>query len=129
MPDLVTTGALLQCSMGAAPAPLTILPGQMVMFDNKPAATTMDFKPMANIPSFGVCKSIANPTVASATSAAMGVLTPMPCVPATSAPWVPGAPTVTAGKMSVLTSNSQCMCNWAGVITIKQPGTLQKTVK
>lgn len=129
MPDLVTTGALLQCSMGAAPAPLTVIPGHMVMIDNKPAATTMDFKPMANIPSFGVCRSIANPQVAAATSAAAGVLTPMPCVPATSAPWVPGAPTVTAGNMPVLTSNSQCMCMWAGVITIKQPGTLQKTVK
>ncbi|MEC7241882.1 MAG: DUF4280 domain-containing protein [Myxococcota bacterium] len=129
MPDLVTTGALLQCSMGAAPAPLTVIPGHMVMIDNKPAATTMDFKPMANIPSFGVCRSIANPQVAAATSAAAGVLTPMPCVPATSSPWVPGAPTVTAGNMPVLTSNSQCMCMWAGVITIKQPGTLQKTVK
>ena len=127
MADMVTTGALLQCTMGAAPAPLTVLPGQMVMIDNKPAATTMDFAPMSNIPSFGVCKSLANPTVASATSAAYGTLTPMPCVPATSAPWVPGAPTITAGGKSVLTSDSQCMCNWAGTISIKVAGSVNKT--
>ena len=35
MPDMVTTGALLQCTMGAAPAPLTVLPSQMVLIDNK----------------------------------------------------------------------------------------------
>jgi len=113
--------------MGAAPAPLTVLPGQMVMVDNKPAATTMDFAPMSNIPSFGVCKSIANPTVASATSAAMGTLTPMPCIPATTSPWVPGAPTITAGGKSVLTSDSQCICMWAGTISIKVAGSLNKT--
>jgi len=127
MADLVTTGALLQCTMGAAPAPLTVLPGQMVMVDNKPAATTMDFAPMSNIPSFGVCKSLANPTVAAATSSAFGVLTPMPCVPATTAPWVPGAPTITAGGKSMLTSDSKCMCMWAGSISITLAGTLMKT--
>jgi hypothetical protein len=99
----------------------------MVMVDNKPAATTMDFAPMSNIPSFGVCKSPANPTVAAATSAALGVLTPMPCIPATTAPWVPGAPTITAGGKPMLTSNSKCMCMWAGSISITMAGSLMKT--
>jgi hypothetical protein len=99
----------------------------MLMVDNKPAATTMDFMPMANIPSFGVCKSLANPTVAAATSAAFGALTPMPCVPATAAPWIPKAPTITAGGKPVLTSDSQCMCTWAGTITIKMAGSVNKT--
>ena len=113
--------------MGAAPAPLTVIPGHMVMVDNKPAATIMDHKPMANIPSFGVCRSLANPTVASATAAAWGTLTPMPCVPATATPWIPKVPTITAGNNPMLTSDSQCMCNWAGTITIKMAGSLNKT--
>jgi hypothetical protein len=97
------------------------------MVDNKPAATTMDFAPMTNIASFGVCKSPTNPTVISATAAALGVLTPMPCVPATTGPWIPGAPTITAGGKSMLTSDSKCMCMWAGSISITMAGTVMKT--
>jgi hypothetical protein len=82
----------------------------------------MDFAPIANIPPFGMCSSIANPVVASATTAALGVLTPMPCVPATAAPWAPGAPTVLIGNMPALDSNSKLMCMWAGVIQITSPG-------
>ena len=65
--------------------------------------------------------------VASATSAALGVLTPMPCVPATAAPWALGAPTVLIGNMPALDSTSTLMCNWGGVIQISNPG--QTTVQ
>ncbi len=67
-----------------------ILPLNRVMSGNLPAANIMDHKPMMNIMPFGMCTSLANPTVASATSAAMGVLTP---IPATSSPWIVGSPT------------------------------------
>ncbi len=77
---------------------------------------------MVNIPPFGMCMSLANPAVAAATAAALGVLTPMPCVPVTPAPWVPGSPTVPIGNMPALNNTCQCMCNWAGVITISVPG-------
>ena len=60
--------------------------------------------------------------VASATAAALGMLTPQPCVPATSAPWTPGAPTVKIGNQPALDSTSKCMCQWAGVIQITDPG-------
>jgi uncharacterized Zn-binding protein involved in type VI secretion len=87
------------------------------------AATIMDNKPMGNIPGFAMCMSPSNPQVAAATAAALGVLTPMPCVPMTTAPWTPGSPTVLINGNPALTNSCQCMCNWGGVITISSPGT------
>ena len=45
-----------------------------------------------------MCISPANPVVAAATTAALGVLTPQPCIPITIAPWLPGAVTVLTGN-------------------------------
>lgn len=128
MPIQVTTGATLQCSFGAAPSSLVVLPVNRVMAGGIPAGTIMDHIPMANIPTFGMCSSIANPTVASATAAALGVLTPMPCVPATPAPWVPGAPTVLTGGQPTLDNTCKLMCLWAGVIQILNPGQMTVSV-
>ncbi len=118
----VVNTALLQCSFGVAPSPLVVLPLNREMVFNQPAANIMDHIPMTNIMPFGVCNSIANPMVAAATAAALGVLTPMPCIPVTPAPWVPGSPTVLVGNMPALNDSSMCMCNWAGVIKINMPG-------
>lgn len=122
MAKQVVMGAMMQCSFGTAPATLLVTSQFQTMSGGSLAATIMDHAPVANIPTFGMCSSIANPTVASATSAAMGVLTPMPCIPATSAPWTPGSSTHKISNFLALNDSSQCMCNWAGVITIKQPG-------
>jgi hypothetical protein len=118
----VCSGAMLQCSFGLAPSTLTVLPANQMMTGNMPAANIMDNKPMVNIMPFGMCTSLANPTVASATSAAMGVLTPMPCIQVTTAPWAPGAATVMLGNMPALDDVSKLRCNWAGVISILVPG-------
>ncbi len=122
MPQHVCSGAMLQCSFGLAPSALTVLPVNQTMTSNMPAANIMDHVPMVNIMPFGACTSIANPTVASATAAALGVLTPMPCIPATPAPWVPGAPTVLLGNMPALNNTSTLMCTWLGVISVVNPG-------
>lgn len=82
----VCTGALLQCSFGIAPGTLNVLPTSRTIVGNMPMANIMDNKPLVNILPFGMCNSLANPTVAAATAAALGVLTPMPCIPATPAP-------------------------------------------
>jgi hypothetical protein len=113
---------MMQCSFGVAPSSLVVLPANCVMAGGPPAATIMDNAPIVNILPFGMCSSPANPTVAAATAAALGVLTPMPCVPATAAPWVPGSPTVLIGNMPALTDSSKLMCNWGGVIQIVSPG-------
>ena len=117
----ICMGAMLQCSFGAAPSSLVVLPVNCVM-TGTPAATIMDNIPIANIPPFGVCSSMANPMVAAATAAALGVLTPMPCIPVTPAPWVVGAPTVLIGNFPALNDSSKLMCTWAGVIQIVVPG-------
>ena len=118
-------GATLQCSFGAAPSSLVVLPKNRVQTVT-PDANIMDNQPLVNILPFGVCSSLANPTVAAATSAALGVLTPMPCVPAIPAPWAPGSPTVLIANMPALNNTSKLMCAYAGVIQIVNPG--QNTV-
>jgi hypothetical protein len=115
-------GAMMQCSFGVAPSSLVVLPTSQVLAGGPPAATIMDNAPLVNILPFGMCNSPANPTVAAATAAALGVLTPMPCVPATAAPWVPGAPTVLIGNMPALTSDCKLICSYGGVIQIVSPG-------
>ncbi len=118
----VCNGAMMQCPFGLAPSSLVVLPLNRVMVSSQPMANIMDNKPMLNILPFGMCNSIANPVVAAATAAALGVLTPMPCIPATTAPWVPGSPTVLVGNMPALNDSSTLICMWAGVIQINVPG-------
>ncbi|HLV85425.1 MAG TPA: DUF4280 domain-containing protein [Candidatus Sulfotelmatobacter sp.] len=122
MPMQVCMGATLMCTMGMAPSSLMVLPTNMVLTDEVPDANIMDNIPLVNIMPFGMCMSPANPEVAAATAAAMGVLTPMPCIPATVAPWVLGAPTVLLADMPTLDNTSTLMCMWAGVISIIMPG-------
>jgi hypothetical protein len=119
--QLVCGGATLQCSFGLAPGTLMVLPVNRTT-TTMPIANIMDNKPMVNILPFGMCNSMANPMVAAATAAALGVLTPMPCVPVTAAPWIPGSPTVLIANMPALNNSSKCTCNWGGVIQIANPG-------
>ena len=128
MPNQVSMGATMVCSFGAAPSSLVVLPKNRVLCEGPPAANIMDHVPLLNIMPFGVCSSLANPVVASATAAALGVLTPMPCIPATAAPWVPGAPTVLIANMPALDNISKCMCNWGGVISFVSPGTVKTMI-
>jgi len=93
-----------------------------------PAANILDHQPVVNIPGFGMCTSPANPAVVTATAGAGGVLTPMPCLPVTPAPWVPGSPTVLIGKMPALNDTSTCICTMGGVISITNPGQLSTAI-
>lgn len=122
MPNQVCMGASMMCSFGMAPSSLVVLPTNRVLTSEVPDANIMDHIPMTNIMPFGMCMSPSNPTVAAATSAAMGVLTPMPCIPATPAPWVPGAPTVLLGNAPALDNVSTLTCIWGGVISFVTPG-------
>ena len=122
MPKPVIMGATLTCSFGTAPSTLIVAPADRVSDEQRPAASILDHKPMVNIPPFGMCSSPANPAVATATAAALGVLTPMPCVPVIPAPWAPGSPTILINSKPALNHTSKCMCTWAGVIQVANPG-------
>lgn len=117
----MTAGAMMTCSFGMAPSALAVLPTNRVTAGGMPAATIMDHVPMVNIMPFGMCSSIANPAVAGATAAALGALTPMPCLPATTAPWVPGVPNRMIGSMPALNDACKCLCMWGGVIQFTAP--------
>jgi Domain of unknown function (DUF4280) len=121
MGQQVCGGAMTQCTFGVAPGTLMVLPLNLVM-TGMPAANIMDNKPMVNVMPFVMCQSMANPMVAAATAAALGVLVSMPCIPMTTAPWLPGAPTVLIGNMPALNNSSKLMCMWGGVISINVPG-------
>ena len=128
MAQQVCMGAMLTCSFGAAHSSLVVLPTNRVTSTNMPAANIMDHVPLVNIMPFGVCSSPANPMVAAATAAALGVLTPMPCVPMTVTPWAPGSPTVTIANLPALNNTSTCMCNWGGVVTVSYPGQVTESI-
>jgi hypothetical protein len=123
MGSLVVSGAALQCSMGASPGSLTVLPNGRVSANQMAVATVMDFAPTTNVAPFGMCTTLSNPQVASATSAAQGVLTPQPCMPVTTSPWTGGSQKVTVGGLPALTDQSKCTCTWGGQISITNPGT------
>ena len=117
MANPVVQTATCTCPFGTVPAVLAVTSQQTVTMCKMLAATILDGAPIPNVPTFGMCSSLANPTVASATAAAMGALTPMPCVPATVS-WVPGCPTVTVCGRPLLNNTSQLMCAYGGVIQV-----------
>ena len=121
---LVCAGAILQCSFGQSPMPLMVIP-QSGVTNIMPVANITDNKPIINIPSFIMCSSMANPTVAAATATALGVLTPMPCMPVILSPWFPGSNTVLIGGQPALNNSSQLQCMWGGCIQIKSAGQFQ----
>ncbi|OWP50118.1 DUF4280 domain-containing protein [Pseudomonas nitroreducens] len=125
----VCSGATLQCSFGIAPSVLNVLPVNRTLTGGMPAANLQDHIPLLNILPFGMCTSLANPTVAAATAAALGVLTPMPCIPATAAPWIPGGPpTMLLGGVPALDANGTLICTWGGAIKVVFPGQVQMLI-
>lgn len=115
-------GAVLKCSFGSLPTPFSALPTSGVMAMGRPVGVDTDILPILNLASFGLCRSLSNPMVASATTAAMGALTPMPCVPVPSGSWKsPGSKIQIRGR-PVLTSSSTLACAWGGQISVQFAG-------
>lgn len=113
MPNLVCTGAMLQCSFGAVPA--TFAASGVQTSTGTPVGVITDITP-ANVPTFGLCTTPSNPAVAAAQGA------PQPCIPVLVSPWSPGSAQVTINGVSALDDSSQCMCTWGGVLTVSDAG-------
>ncbi|WP_270938346.1 DUF4280 domain-containing protein [Falsiroseomonas oryzae] len=128
MPFWVVDGAVIACTMGMAPATLGVPPRHGVTLEHKGKATIMDHKPMVNIRPFGACMSPANPQVAAATAAALGVLTPQPCQPMTQTPWMPGNRAVRIAQEPGLDDTCTCQCLWGGTISVVFAGQVSNPV-
>jgi hypothetical protein len=117
MPKLVVDSGTLSCSMGTSPSKLSVPPTNPTYGGATPAATVQDMTPGVNLAPFGMCQSPLNPQVSAATSAAGGVLTPQPCVPAAAGPRTPGSSSVAIagpGGPALLSDACQCVCQWGG---------------
>ena len=122
----VVAGAACLCTMGTAPGQINPTNQMAIRIGGKPAASIADAAPISNVGSCGMCTSLANPAVAAATAAALGVLTPQPCVPSPMGTWVCPGKVRVAGK-PVLTSEGKLTCAYGGTISIMNPG--QMTTK
>ncbi len=111
-------GAVCRCTMGSAPSPLVVLPIHRTFGCCSPAANMGDHIPFLNIIPFGVCKSILCPTTAALTAAALGALTPGPCIPATASPWTPCATNVLIDNQPALDNTSKASCIYGGEVSI-----------
>ncbi len=65
------SGAMITCTFGLAPSTLNVVAPRPTV-EGRPVANIGDVVTGANIPPFGMCQSLANPTVAAATAAAPG---------------------------------------------------------
>lgn len=120
---LAVSGAQCTCPFGTSPCSLQVTSQLSCLAEGKPIATIQDMQPGANLATFGMCSSLANPTVAAATAAALGVLTPQPCTMVPAGTWIPTNPTIMVGGIPCLTNEATLLCGFgAGTIKMISPG-------
>lgn len=125
MKPLMVQGTLLKCSFGNVPTPMMVLPDKKVN-SMLPVAVKSDHVPFLNILPFGMCSNPANPLVAAATVAALGVLTPMPCIPCTLQEWTNACANVKVRGTEALNVDAKLSCFFGGSIQAAMP--VQPTV-
>lgn len=125
----VCSGAMMRCTMGTSPANLTVLPVRTVNLTGPPMANISDHKSMVNLAPFGLCRSLGFPPTASATAAAHGHLTPMPCMHNTPAPWMGGKMDYLIKGQPALLKSCKCQCMWGGTISLVTDGQVGEGVQ
>ena len=105
---LAVTGAKCTCPFGTTPCTLQVTSQMTCLADGRPIATIQDMQPGMNLPTFGMCSSLANPAVATATAAGT---------------WIASNPKVLISGVPCLTSDATLVCGFgAGTISIVDPG-------
>lgn len=126
---VAVTGATCRCTFGTTVCSLQVTSQLQCMAEGKPIATIQDMQPYGNLQPFGMCTSLTNPAVASATAAALGVLTPQPCTMVPAGIWTSSNPQVMIGGKPCLTNEATLTCGLgAGMISILSPGQSQLVV-
>lgn len=125
----VCSGAMMKCTMGTSPARLTVLPIRTVFLTGQPMANISDHQTMVNLAPFGLCRSLGFPATASATAAALGTLTPMPCMHNTPFPWMCGKNDYLVQGQPALLKSSTCQCMWGGTISLVNDGQVGEGVQ
>lgn len=115
------SGASIICTMGLGIGMFTATSQMVCLAGGKPMGTIRDTGPLINVGTCGMCTSLLNPTVSAATAAALGVLTPQPCIPSPVGVWLPGSQTM-AGNTPCITIESKLTCAYGGSIGITAPG-------
>jgi len=124
----VSKFGLCQCSYGLIPSPLMIPEGDLSAM-GLPIASTQHHIPLENIITFGMCNSSQNPLVIAATAAALGVHTPMPCIPVTLEPWeATQSGLLFSDDSPALDAGATLKCQWGGNISIMFPGEILLTL-
>ena len=122
---IVNSGSKCMCDKGLAPCAVAM--GLPTIKTSKAPALNESSATFSVLPTFGMCTSTANPTVSAATSAAMGVLTPMPCLPQFIPPWSGTSTTVNLSGAPAVNAMSSLKCSFGG--TIKVTVTANQIVK
>lgn len=124
---LVVEGAVCQCPFGTT-CPLQVTSQGTITIEGKKIATIADGG-LTNLKSFGMCTTQSNPAVAAATTAALGVPTPAPCVPSLTGTWVaaPGARPMVGGNVP-LQKGDTCNCSYGGTINIQSEGQMKVSI-
>lgn len=118
----VVKGAEMECTCGDAKSSLDIPRDHGVFINDTAQANAQDYIPMINIKPFGKCSSLANPTVAAATAAALGALQAMPCVPAIVSPWAGTKTGLMINNAPAVVTSSKLLCAWCGTVSITDDG-------
>ncbi|MBL0089156.1 MAG: DUF4280 domain-containing protein [Ideonella sp.] len=129
MPQQVAGTAVTTCifSLGGAPSVFNPTP-RPVLSSSLINGVITDNIPFTNIVPFAMCCSPSNPAFVAATSAALGVPTPVPCTPVTPAPWAPGVPNVLITNIPVLDNTCKLTCALGGMISITFPAQITHNV-